>query len=84
MHRVAPRSRKSDQKLPPHNLYGHRAEEPGGPNSGGDFDGATLMPEGLADVSGYPRLFEALRAHQWSSVDLEKVAADEPTRCQAG
>lgn len=42
---------------------------------GGDFDGATLMPEGLEDVSGYPRLFEVLRSRGWSSADLDKVAS---------
>ncbi len=41
---------------------------------GGDFDGAILMPNGLEDVSKYPRLFEALRARGWSRADLDKVA----------
>lgn len=41
---------------------------------GGDFDGAPLMPDGLDDVSGYPRLFEALRLRGWSPADLDKVA----------
>ncbi|MGB5759784.1 MAG: dipeptidase [Acidimicrobiales bacterium] len=41
---------------------------------GGDFDGARLMAEGLDDVSGYPRLFEALSARGWSAADLDKVA----------
>jgi membrane dipeptidase len=37
---------------------------------GGDYDGSALMPIGLGDVSGYPRLFEALRDRNWSSGDL--------------
>jgi membrane dipeptidase len=40
---------------------------------GGDYDGTTWLPEGLADVSGYPRLWDALAAHGWSREDLEKV-----------
>lgn len=47
---------------------------------GGDFDGATLMPEGLNDVAGYPGLFEALRDRSWSSDDLEKVASGNVVR----
>jgi len=42
---------------------------------GGDFDGAPLMVDGLDDVSGYPRLFEALRGKNWSSSDIDKVAS---------
>ncbi len=41
---------------------------------GGDFDGARPMPEGLQDVSRYPRLLEALGSRRWSSVDLDMVA----------
>jgi len=47
---------------------------------GGDFDGAPLMPEGLDDVSGYPRLFEALRLRGWSPADLDKVAVGNVLR----
>lgn len=47
---------------------------------GGDFDGALLMPDGLDDVSGYPRLFDALRLRRWSPADLEKVAAGNVLR----
>jgi membrane dipeptidase len=41
---------------------------------GGDFDGSTNMPAGLDDVSGYPRLFDALRGRGWSPADLAKLA----------
>lgn len=41
---------------------------------GGDFDGSTNMPVGLDDVSGYPRLFDALRGRGWSQADLAKLA----------
>jgi membrane dipeptidase len=42
---------------------------------GGDFDGTTELPEGLSDVSGYPRLLDELSARGWSSADLDKLAA---------
>jgi membrane dipeptidase len=40
---------------------------------GGDFDGTPTLPEGLEDVSGYPRLIEALAARGWSRKDLAKL-----------
>ena len=40
---------------------------------GGDFDGTSWLPEGLEDVSGYPRLWEELAGRGWSREDLEKV-----------
>ena len=42
---------------------------------GGDFDGTTELPEGLTDVSGYPRLFDELTARGWSEPDLDKLAS---------
>ncbi len=47
---------------------------------GGDFDGATLMPVGLDDVSGYPRLWDALRARRWSDSDVARVATGNVLR----
>jgi membrane dipeptidase len=47
---------------------------------GGDFDGTSLVAEGLDDVSGYPRLFDALRARAWSSGDLELLATGNALR----
>ncbi|WP_211588814.1 dipeptidase [Allorhizocola rhizosphaerae] len=41
---------------------------------GGDYDGSTHMPVGLDDVSGYPRLFDALREKRWSQAELTKLA----------
>ncbi|NHN56116.1 membrane dipeptidase [Calidifontibacter sp. DB0510] len=41
---------------------------------GGDYDGVDVLPEGLEDVSGYPRLFAALADLGWSDEDLVKVA----------
>ncbi|MEU4161069.1 dipeptidase [Actinoplanes sp. NPDC026670] len=41
---------------------------------GGDFDGTPEVPDGLADVSAYPRLFAELTDRNWSGADLEKLA----------
>jgi membrane dipeptidase len=41
---------------------------------GGDYDGVEWLPEGLEDVTGYPRLLEALRGRHWSDADLAKLA----------
>jgi len=40
---------------------------------GGDYDGVDWLPEGLEDVSCYPRLLEALRDRHWSDDDLAKL-----------
>jgi membrane dipeptidase len=42
---------------------------------GGDFDGATFMPEDLGDVSGYPNLFARLVERGWSESDLDRLRA---------
>ncbi len=41
---------------------------------GGDYDGNDTWPEGLEDVSGYPRLFAELMRRGWSDADLVKLA----------
>jgi membrane dipeptidase len=41
---------------------------------GGDYDGNDTWPEGLEDVSGYPRLFAELVRRGWSDADLAKLA----------
>jgi membrane dipeptidase len=40
---------------------------------GGDYDGTDLLPEGLEDVSGYPRLLSELADRGWSADDLAKL-----------
>jgi membrane dipeptidase len=40
---------------------------------GGDYDGTDWLPEGLEDVTGYPRLLAALHDRGWSSTDLAKL-----------
>ena len=41
---------------------------------GGDFDGNDSWPEGLEDVSSYPRVFAELIKRGWSDGDLRKLA----------
>jgi membrane dipeptidase len=40
---------------------------------GSDFDGFDHFPEGLADVTGFARLREALSVSGWSDADIDKV-----------
>ncbi|TFJ95209.1 Dipeptidase 2 [Platysternon megacephalum] len=40
---------------------------------GGDFDGTTVLPEGLGDVSTYPALIAELQRRGWSEDDLVKL-----------
>jgi membrane dipeptidase len=42
---------------------------------GGDYDGNDAWPEGLEDVSGYPRLFAELIRRGWSDADLARLAS---------
>lgn len=52
------------------------AREVAGPDHiglGGDFDGTSTVPDGLPDVSGYPRLLQELADRGWSEPDLEKL-----------
>jgi membrane dipeptidase len=47
---------------------------------GGDFDGNSLWPEGLSDVSMYPNLFAELIRRGWSDHDLKLVAGENLLR----
>jgi membrane dipeptidase len=40
---------------------------------GGDYDGTDVLPVGLEDVSGYPRLVAALLDRGWSETDLSAL-----------
>ena len=42
---------------------------------GGDYDGNDAWPDGLEDVSGYPRLFAELIRRGWSDADLARLAS---------
>jgi membrane dipeptidase len=47
---------------------------------GGDYDGASIWPEGLEDVSRYPHLFAELVRRGWSDGDLRKLAGENMLR----
>ena len=47
---------------------------------GGDFDGIDMVPDGLEDVSCYPRLFERLSSRGWSDGDVRGLAFDNVLR----
>ena len=47
---------------------------------GGDYDGNDDWPEGLEDVSGYPRLVAELARRGWSDDDLGRLASGNVLR----
>ncbi len=47
---------------------------------GGDYDGVDVLPVGLEDVSGYPRLLAALADRGWSDADLAGLAGGNALR----
>lgn len=47
---------------------------------GGDYDGVDVLPQGLEDVSGYPRLLAALADRGWSDPDLGALAGGNALR----
>ena len=47
---------------------------------GGDYDGSPWFPDGLPDVSGYPRIMDALRERGWSDAELAQLAHDNVLR----
>ncbi|TQL51627.1 membrane dipeptidase [Ornithinicoccus hortensis] len=51
---------------------------------GGDYDGTDVLPDGLEDVTGYPRLFAALADRGWSEADLVKLAGGNVLRTLRG
>ena len=42
---------------------------------GGDYNGVTIMPDGLENVSKYPNLFATLLEQNWTESDLGKLAS---------
>ncbi|HET7350104.1 MAG TPA: dipeptidase [Marmoricola sp.] len=42
---------------------------------GGDYDGVDVLPEGLEDVGGYPRLLGALAERGWTDEDLRRLTS---------
>jgi len=47
---------------------------------GGDYDGVDVLPVGLEDVSGYPRLLAALYERGWSEGDLGALTSGNALR----
>ena len=47
---------------------------------GGDYDGVDVLPDGLEDVSGYPRLLATLADRGWSDGDLARLAGGNALR----
>ncbi|MEU5075843.1 dipeptidase [Streptomyces asoensis] len=47
---------------------------------GGDYDGTAFTPDGLDDVSGYPRLVAELLDRGWSAPDLAKLTWQNAVR----
>jgi membrane dipeptidase len=47
---------------------------------GGDYDGTVTLPDGLADVGGYPALMAALAERGWSDSELRKLGWDNAIR----
>jgi membrane dipeptidase len=51
---------------------------------GGDYDGTDRLPEGLEDVTGYPRLLAALADRGWSHDDLARLTSRNVLRVMRG
>jgi membrane dipeptidase len=47
---------------------------------GSDFDGTSMLPIGLEDVSKFPNLFAELIRRGWSDADLKKLAGENLLR----
>jgi membrane dipeptidase len=47
---------------------------------GGDYDGVAFQPDGLEDVTGYPRLLAELLDRRWSEGELAKLTWANPLR----
>jgi membrane dipeptidase len=51
---------------------------------GGDYDGTETLPQGLEDVTGYPRLLAALAGRGWSQDDLGLLTSGNLLRVMRG
>jgi len=47
---------------------------------GGDYDGNSDWPEGMTDVTSYPKVFVELARRGWSDADLAKLASGNVLR----
>ncbi len=51
---------------------------------GGDYDGVEVLPQGMSDVTAYPRLLTALAERGWSDDDLAKLTSGNILRVMRG
>ena len=51
---------------------------------GGDYDGTDTLPEGLEDVTGYPRLLGALAERGWSGTTWARLTSGNVLRVMRG
>ena len=51
---------------------------------GSDFDGGALLPDGLEDVAGFPRLIGELLRRGYSDDDVRKIAGGNVLRVMRG
>jgi len=51
---------------------------------GGDYDGVEVLPQGMGDVTAYPRLLTALAQRGWSDDDLAKLTSGNILRVMRG
>jgi membrane dipeptidase len=47
---------------------------------GGDYDGTPRLPDGLEDVTGYPRLLQALADRGWTAAELAGLSSGNVLR----
>jgi membrane dipeptidase len=47
---------------------------------GGDYDGTPRLPDGLEDVTGYPRLLQGLADRGWSAAELSGLTSGNALR----
>nr|XP_060644172.1 dipeptidase 1 [Anolis sagrei ordinatus] len=57
-----------------------RIAGPGAVGFGGDYDGVSRLPDGLKDVSGYPKLVAELLRRNWTEDEVKGALADNLLR----
>jgi membrane dipeptidase len=50
---------------------------------GGDYDGCDVLPDGLADVTGYPNLIAELLDRNWSESEIAALTGENVLRVLA-
>jgi membrane dipeptidase len=75
-----PRPRATLKQVADHIEHVRKVAGPDHVGIGSDFDGIDTVPEGLEDVSTFPRLFAELIRRGWSDRDLKKLAGQNLLR----